>query len=77
MHLAKTSYKGKKVEGAKGVGGKCKGEKEPNGAMNGSCWNCGAFGLRPSECPEIGAGNGQQNLDKRGRNKGDGKGFLD
>ena len=76
--LGKTGYKGKKGGGAKGFGGKGIGERGPNGAINGSCWNCGVFGHRQSDCPGIGAGGGQQNQDKGGKNKGnkgDGKGF--
>ena len=76
--LGKTGSKGKKGGGAKGFGGKGKGEKGQNGAFNGSCWNCGVFGHRQSDCPGIGAGSGQQNQDKGGKNKGnkgDGKGF--
>ena len=76
--LGQTGYKGKKGGGAKGFGGKGKGEKGPNGAINGSCWNCGLFGHRQSDCPGIRAGSGQQNQDKGGKNKGnkdDGKGF--
>ena len=37
--LGKTGYKGKKGGGAKGFGGKGKGDIGPNGAINGSCWN--------------------------------------
>ena len=76
--LGKTGYKGKKGGGEKGSGGKGKGEKGPNGAINGSCWNCGVFGHRQSDCPGIVAGGGQQNQDKGSKNKGnkgDGKGF--
>ena len=75
--------KGKKGGGFKGFGkgqgaggskgGGSKGSSSAN--INGTCWWCGVFGHRQSDCPALDARNGQSDGEKGGKNKGSSKGF--
>ena len=68
-------------QGLNNYGSKGGGGKGPTGAINGSCWNCGAFGHRQSDCPALGANGHQPHGGKSkggGKNpsKGSGKGYY-
>ena len=73
--LGKGGGKGKKGggKGGNGVGGGS--GKGVSRGINGSCWWCGVFGYRQSECPASDARNGQRDADKGGKSKGGSKGL--
>ena len=73
--LEKVGGKGKKGsgKGGNGVGGGS--GKGVSRGINGSCWCCGVFGHRQSECSALDSRNGQRDADKGGKSKGGSKGL--
>jgi hypothetical protein len=78
--IGKGKGAGRKGGGKKGGGRGCKdgSSKGPSGAINGTCWACGVYGHRQSDCPAASGHpkGGKGKGGKGGKGKG-GKGLYE